>query len=327
MSFKFNNWNFNEIFYDSVKKHLEDALNRKSPTSNICEYIQVKRLDLGHNPPHLEIMEIGELSMERFKGFLKLKYSGDACLILQTNVQVNPVTAVNEMPFGHPGMIAAHKPLIVPMQLAINQLVLQGICSLVVDKCKGVTLCFKNDPLVKVQVESTFDDLSLVKKLLQSEIERHLRELFLHQLPEIIHVLSRKYMGLDDEEEEACLLQYALMPSLNTKKKKSIQEKTDSSTSIIPLRKPPHKARSLSFDKIIVGKQNNDTKSLPEYVNDDSSYFQPGISAILDESPRRSNENLKIVTRNIYSNDSIFERVKAKSPNWQVFPFWSKWQP
>ena len=106
----------------------------------------------------------------------------------------------------HHGMLSAHKPLVVPMLLKISQLRLRGIMTLVVDQWRGVTLSFKNDPLESVQVNSTFDDLTSVKKTLQNEIEKHLRELFVEELPALIHTLSLKQMGLREQSVEEVLL-------------------------------------------------------------------------------------------------------------------------
>ena len=44
---------------------------------------------MGTCPPELDILEIGEVSMDRFRGIFKLAYSGDGYLVLETKVQVN----------------------------------------------------------------------------------------------------------------------------------------------------------------------------------------------------------------------------------------------
>lgn len=71
-----------------------------------------------------------------------------------------------------PGILAADKPLVVPMVLRISQLKLRGIIVLVVHKTKGVTLVFKNDPLESVDVSSTFDNIPMLRGYLQREIEK-----------------------------------------------------------------------------------------------------------------------------------------------------------
>lgn len=48
------------------------------------------RLTTRAQPPDLEILEIGDLSTDRFRGIFRLTYSGDAYIVLQTKVQVRP---------------------------------------------------------------------------------------------------------------------------------------------------------------------------------------------------------------------------------------------
>lgn len=108
-------------------------------------------------------MEIAELTSEKFKGTFRLAYAGDASLLLQTKVQVNPVTQAEHLlgeydtsstmigqsslsllsPYTHHTTGVAHKPLIVPMQLQISALKLNALITLTVDKHRGVTICFK----------------------------------------------------------------------------------------------------------------------------------------------------------------------------------------
>jgi hypothetical protein len=111
---------------------------------------------MGSKPPELEILEIGDLSPDRFKGIFKLVYQGDGYIDLQTAVQANPLCISSPsmvLNVGRP-MLAAAKPLVVPMDMRISQVRLRGIIVLVVDKEKGVTLVFKNDPLESVVVNS-----------------------------------------------------------------------------------------------------------------------------------------------------------------------------
>jgi mitochondrial distribution and morphology protein 34 len=57
------------------------------------------------------------------------------------------------------GMLLAQKPFIVPMEMKLSKVHLRGVVVLVVDKEKGVTLVFRSDPLEKVHVSSTFDNI------------------------------------------------------------------------------------------------------------------------------------------------------------------------
>ncbi|KAJ3091495.1 ERMES complex subunit [Quaeritorhiza haematococci] len=192
MSFKINWPKFSPEFVESAKTQLTDALNKGDKPDNIVDHINVKDLDMGTKPPDLEILEIGELTEERFRGIFKLVYAADAYVVLQTKVQANPLTLPkHERRINNrSGILAANRPLIVPMQLRISNLRLRGIIVLVVDKHKGVTLVFKNDPLEKVDVNSTFDNIPNIRRFLQNQIEGQLRKMFQDDLPQLIHNLS-----------------------------------------------------------------------------------------------------------------------------------------
>jgi len=46
-------------------------------------------LTLCIEPPELEIRDIGELTMDQFRGIFRLSYDGDAFIVLRTKVQVS----------------------------------------------------------------------------------------------------------------------------------------------------------------------------------------------------------------------------------------------
>ena len=88
MAFKFTWPTFSQSFYDTASDLLTSALS-KAPTPPITDNIVVKEFNLGTTAPELEMLEIGELGDDRFRGVFKLKYSGDAYIVLQTKVQVH----------------------------------------------------------------------------------------------------------------------------------------------------------------------------------------------------------------------------------------------
>ena len=162
----------------------------------IIDGITVKELDLGTQPPELEILEIGELAEDRARGIFRLQYSGDAEIVLQTKVQANPLnTTTRATPaFTSPNILAADAPLTVPMFLRLSHLKLSGIIILVFSKQKGITLVFRNDPVESVEVSSSFDSIPAVQRFLEKEISTVLRTLFQEDLPAIIHKLSLKWI-------------------------------------------------------------------------------------------------------------------------------------
>jgi len=91
-------------------------------------------------------------------------------------------------------ILAAHQPLVVPMNLRLSNFKLNAYVVLVVSKTKGITLVFKTDPLQNVDVSSTFDSIAVIQKYIQKEIEGQLREMFREDLPVIIHKLSQRWI-------------------------------------------------------------------------------------------------------------------------------------
>ncbi|KAF8933372.1 ERMES complex subunit [Haplosporangium gracile] len=195
MAFRFQWPYFSEEFIQEAKTMLTNALNKGNKPAVIVDHITVKELDMGTLPPELEMLEMGELSMERFRGIFKLTYNGDAHIVLQTKVQANPmnVKKTDNPSYTRRGILAADQPLVVPMLLRISDFKLRGIIVLVVDQIKGITLVFKNDPLESVLVSSTFDSITPIQRFLQSEIEKQLRNLFQEDLPTAIHNLSQQF--------------------------------------------------------------------------------------------------------------------------------------
>ncbi|RKP07233.1 hypothetical protein THASP1DRAFT_2887, partial [Thamnocephalis sphaerospora] len=203
MAFNFNWTEFDDEFYEEAKKMVTLALNKGGKPARIQDDIIVKELHMGTQPPELEMLEIGELSVDKFRGIFKLTYSGDAYIVLQTKVQANPVNERRpELSISMQShIVAADKPLVVPMQLRISDLRLRGFLGLVVCRRNGVTLSFKNDPLEQVKVSSTFDGLASVERFLQQEIEKLLRAMFQEDLPALVHNLSRRYLDKEREQQ------------------------------------------------------------------------------------------------------------------------------
>lgn len=197
MAFKFNWPLFEESFVEKARIEVEKALNSNGGQrpSAMVDTIYVKELCFGNVPPELEILELSELSEEKFRAFFKLIYDGDAHIILQTKVQANPVSsAVPRSKLMEIGIFAADKPLVLPMQLTISQLKFDAILSMSICRKKGCSLTFKNDPVQSVHVSSTFDSMPNIRIYLQNEIENHLRLTVIEVIPELVHTLSKSWL-------------------------------------------------------------------------------------------------------------------------------------
>jgi distribution and morphology protein 34 len=188
------NFNWSPLIGDTSRARdmLTAALNKSPKPPIIVDDIIVNELNLGSVPPELEILEIGDLAEDRFRGIFKMSYAGDAYLTLKTRVQANPLnTSLSTKPaFASPHPLAAASGLTIPIQITLSDIRLSGFVILVFSRQKGITLVFRNDPLESLKVSSTFDSIPFVRNYLQKEIEAQLRVLFMDDLPAIIHRLS-----------------------------------------------------------------------------------------------------------------------------------------
>lgn len=195
MAFNFN-WSplsTDAGFLPRAQELLTNALNRADPKpAIIVDDIIVNELNLGDVPPELEILEIGDLAEDRFRGTFKMMYKGNAFLTLKTRVQANPLNTYlcTRSPFASPQPLAADTGLTIPLQITLSEFRLSGFIVVVFSRQKGLTLVFRNDPLESLRVSSTFDSIPFVANFLQKEIETQLRGLLMDELPAIIHRLS-----------------------------------------------------------------------------------------------------------------------------------------
>ncbi len=194
MAFNFN-WSpltADADFLVRARELLTSALAKSPSPPIIVDDITVNELSLGNSAPELEILEIGDLAEDRFRGIFKMSYTGDAFLTLKTRVQANPLnTYLSTRPtFASPRPLAAATGLTIPLQITLSDIKLSGFIVLVFSRQKGLTLVFRNDPLESLKVSSTFDSIPFVRDHLQKEIEGQLRILLMDELPAIIHRLS-----------------------------------------------------------------------------------------------------------------------------------------
>ncbi|KAK0736961.1 hypothetical protein B0T21DRAFT_383045 [Apiosordaria backusii] len=227
MAFNFN-WSpltADAGFYERARDLLTVALNKSPKPPIIVDDIFVTEFNLGSVPPDLEILEIGDLAEDRFRGIFKMCYSGDAFLTLKTRVQTNIATQANPLNtylsgkpgFASPEPLSASSSLTIPLQITLSEIKLSAFIIVVFSKQKGLTLVFRNDPLESLKVSSTFDSIPFVRDYLQRTIEQKLRDLMMDELPAIIHRLSLQIWCPDqiikeDEEQSKETVDHTVNP-------------------------------------------------------------------------------------------------------------------
>lgn len=199
------NVNWNSLESESLRGWTIDiltgALNSGRRPNTLALGISIKDLNFGKVAPNFEILEIGELDKDRFRGIFKITYSGDFHLTLHTQVQANPLKIhsdnsvereISEENFITPRFLS-NDAFNLPLDLKLSDLKILGIGIIVFSKTKGLTLVFRNDPLDSINVSSTFDDVHVLANFLQKQIEHQIRDLFRETLPTLIHQFSLKY--------------------------------------------------------------------------------------------------------------------------------------
>lgn len=255
MAFNFN-WSplaTDASFYQRAKELLTNALNRAGPRpAIIVDDFLVSEFNLGDVPPELEIVEIGDLAEDKFRGTFKMVYRGDAVLSLKTKVQANPLNTylLTRSSFATPQPLAAATGLTIPLQITLSDIRLSGFIILVFSRQKGLTIVFKDDPLESLRVSSTFDSIPFVANYLQKEIEGQLRNLLMDELPAIIHRLSLRLWAPEHkphEEHEVKSLDQPSSESVVDPFASPPQDPVDASGNVLT----PAEVASLSLDSSI----------------------------------------------------------------------------
>ncbi|ANB14434.1 Mitochondrial distribution and morphology protein 34 [Sugiyamaella lignohabitans] len=206
MSFKFN-WSFfnKDSLLDQTSEVFKVAMNKGIKPDIIIGDMAVDKFELGTVPPSLEILEIGDLAEDKFRGIFKLEYAGDASLSIKTQVQANPLALLNaqscRLRGAFPKIVGAACPLELPLSIFISEFKLSAIVIIVFSMARGLTLVFQNDPLESVKVSSTFDSLPGIAEFLQQEVEARLRESLRDDIPEVLHKLSQEKLVSSNRSE------------------------------------------------------------------------------------------------------------------------------
>ncbi|CAN6616784.1 mitochondrial distribution and morphology protein 34 [Trichomonascus vanleenenianus] len=214
MSFKFN-WSFfdKEQLYAKCSEVLCETMNKNSVPPVLVEKIRVESLDFGTVAPNLEILEIGDLGSDKFRGIFKLDYSGDAYLSLRTTVEANPLALpFKSMGFIAPPFVSAATSLHLPLKIELSEIKLSAIIIIVYSRTRGLTLVFRNDPLKSVKISSSFDFLPSAAEFLRKEIEEKLRESFLEDIPEVLYQATQNVQ----EEDPPLFYHHHRQPSFSS---------------------------------------------------------------------------------------------------------------
>lgn len=199
MSFKLN-WNAIEkdSFLSYARELLEEALNSGKRPTILSDDIKIVELNFGTIAPIFQILEIGDLGVDKFRGIFNFKYYGDASITVTTKISASLLKNYNnniddEFDFIKPNFIVSDCDFDIPLNLTLSNFKMSSIIIIVFSKTKGLTLVFKNDPLENIDVNSTFDRITPIANFLQKKIESQISDLFKEFLPSLLYKFSLKY--------------------------------------------------------------------------------------------------------------------------------------
>ncbi|KAF6015254.1 hypothetical protein HII13_000190 [Brettanomyces bruxellensis] len=233
MSFKIN-WDYieKESFTQYAKDTLNEAMNSGKRPNILSDGIKIMDLNFGSIAPEFEILEIGDLGKDRFRGIFKFNYSGDASVTMTTKVSASLLKNYNANIKDHlmenceadvsyncadlsnfiePNFIVSDCDFDIPLYVTLSSIKMSSIIVVVFSVSKGLTLVFKNEPLESIDVNSTFDKIRPIARFLQEKIETQIGELFREFLPGMLYKFSLEYTtksfyqfhrSLNEEQEE-----------------------------------------------------------------------------------------------------------------------------
>lgn len=199
MSFKLD-WNAIEkdSFATYTTELLEEALNSGKRPPILSDDIKIVDLNFGTIAPNFQILEIGDLGVDKFRGIFNFKYYGDASITVRTKISASLLKNYNnnigeEYDFIKPAFVVSDCDFDIPLNLTLSNFKMSSIMIIVFSKTKGLTLVFKNDPLENIDVSSTFDRITPIANFLQKKIESKISDLFKEFLPSLLYKFSLKY--------------------------------------------------------------------------------------------------------------------------------------
>lgn len=233
MSFKLN-WNAIEkdSFSTYTKELLEEALNSGKRPSILSDEIKIIELNFGTIAPNFQILEIGDLGVDKFRGIFQFKYYGDAFITVKTKISASLLKNYNnnideKLEFIKPKFIVSDCDFDIPLNLTLSNFQMSSIIIIVFSKSKGLTLVFKNDPLENIDVNSTFDKITPIANFLQKKIESQISDIFKEFLPSLLYKFSLKYTTQSFDQFHKDLLIEEQEDDFNKRKNKILLKELD----------------------------------------------------------------------------------------------------
>ncbi|ODV71043.1 MDM34 family protein CYBJADRAFT_169693 [Cyberlindnera jadinii NRRL Y-1542] len=152
------------FLFDWMSLH---SLDLKSKVNSMLEHmsiphfpdkVSITELLWGDSKPVFELLDIVELTEERFKGLFKFEYSGELKVVLRSNIEINAINLIDYDDFTKPHYVLANCSTVLPVDFTIDKLRLDLLFT-VVTKGDNVTVVFNDEPMVDLEIHTTIDEL------------------------------------------------------------------------------------------------------------------------------------------------------------------------
>lgn len=156
MSFLFNWTDLQKIDFKSI---INDALSQ----FNIPQFpnkLQLKSLNINHEPPELKILKIQEFSIDKLQLQIEFKYHGELELNLNSKLEINSINLIEFDSFTKPHFVMANKSTVIPIDFKIYNFNIDSIMTFIfIKKINKLILIFNEDPIIEFNIESSIDEL------------------------------------------------------------------------------------------------------------------------------------------------------------------------
>ncbi|KAL0491102.1 mitochondrial distribution and morphology protein 34 [Acrasis kona] len=195
MSFHFLPWSEwdNADLVSKLKEQITEALNSGEPNPLLRDKLRVTDLSFGDKPPNVKLKTIVKCSLDEIELEFDFSYDGNGYIKIDTIAQINALSPVERSFISYSNLtgssIMSRKPLVMPLQLHICELLISGTVMVRLNRVsKGSLKQWKmsvqllSHPLKQIVVNNNFQEAfpgtkQLFTNLLREQADKAIKEL------------------------------------------------------------------------------------------------------------------------------------------------------
>lgn len=207
MSFLFNWAGLHSVDFKTQANRVLDSLR----LPQFPQRVSMTELLWGDTAPKFEILDIIELSEEKFKALFKFEYQGELSVTLRSNIEINSIRLIDFDPFTRPHFGSAATSTVLPVDFRIAKLSVDFLFT-VVTKRANVTVVFNDEPQVDLEISTTIDELldDDLMAMLKNDALAMVTEYLKQDLPEIIAKKRETHRQTQGEHRDTVIEEMSL---------------------------------------------------------------------------------------------------------------------